>query len=68
MVHKLIPFALIVALMWALGGCIVHTQDGRGSRHRSVRRPSCHPSQYWDGERCRHKGRGHGARKHDGRR
>ncbi len=25
----------------------------------------CHPNQYWDGERCRHKGRGHGARKHD---
>lgn len=27
--------------------------------------PQCRPSQYWDGERCRHKGRGHGARKHD---
>jgi hypothetical protein len=28
--------------------------------------PSCHPSQYWDGAQCRHKGKGHGARKHDG--
>ncbi len=27
--------------------------------------PQCHPSQYWDGEKCRHKGKGHGARKHD---
>jgi hypothetical protein len=28
--------------------------------------PQCHPSQYWDGTQCRHNGRGHGARKHDG--
>jgi hypothetical protein len=28
--------------------------------------PSCHPSQYWDGHQCRHKGQGQGARKHDG--
>ena len=28
--------------------------------------PSCRPSQYWDGNQCRHKGQGHGARKHDG--
>ena len=27
--------------------------------------PQCRPSQYWDGEKCRHKGKGHGARKHD---
>ncbi len=25
----------------------------------------CRHNQYWDGERCRHKGKGHGARKHD---
>jgi hypothetical protein len=25
----------------------------------------CRPNQYWDGEECRHKGRGWGARKHD---
>jgi hypothetical protein len=28
-------------------------------------RPDCHPSQYWDGDQCRHKGKGKGARKHD---
>ena len=63
--------ALIVALFLApsLGGCIVHTRDGHRHRgHKTVRSPSCHPSQYWDGHHCRHKGRGHGARKHDGRR
>ncbi|MGB8933182.1 MAG: hypothetical protein WCC48_18205 [Anaeromyxobacteraceae bacterium] len=25
----------------------------------------CRPNQYWDGDECRHKGKGHGARKHD---
>jgi hypothetical protein len=49
--------------------CIVHTND-RGRSHRSVKKgkKKCHPSQRWDGRRCRHKGKGHGARKHDGRR
>jgi hypothetical protein len=33
---------------------------------REVREvPECRPNQYWDGEECRHKGNGHGARKHD---
>ena len=35
-------------------------------RPRGIARASCHPSQYWDGSQCRHKGKGHGARKHDG--
>ena len=26
----------------------------------------CEPHQYWDGTICRHKGKGSGARKHDG--
>ena len=42
-------------------GCVVLEK-----RTRSVARASCHPSQYWDGNECRHKGKGHGARKHDG--
>jgi hypothetical protein len=52
----------VVGLMGSLvGGCVVvdkHT--------RALSRPTCHPSQYWDGTQCRHKGKGHGARKHDG--
>jgi hypothetical protein len=37
-------------------------------RHRRAfsTTPACHPSQYWDGTQCRHKGQGAGARKHDG--
>jgi hypothetical protein len=31
----------------------------------SESKKQCHPSQYWDGSKCRHKGQGKGARKHD---
>jgi hypothetical protein len=54
---------LPVLALFSLGGCLV-------VRDRTVVVPSksrkeCHPSQYWDGDQCRHKGKGHGARKHD---
>ena len=62
---KLIAVALL-GLVMPLSGCIIHSGPGR-SRHASSSRPQCHPSQYWDGHQCRHKGKGHGARKHDGR-
>jgi hypothetical protein len=66
---KLIALVVAAFLAPTLGGCIVHTHDRHRHRgHSTVRRPACHPSQYWDGDQCRHKGRGHGARKHDRRR
>jgi len=49
-------------------GCLVvgkHTRSFAAPSSSSSS-PSCHPSQYWDGSQCRHKGKGHGARKHDG--
>lgn len=62
--------SILVTALFALSlsGCIFTTRD-RGHRHGRVRSADrgCHPSQYWDGHQCRHKGRGHGARKHDGR-
>jgi hypothetical protein len=66
-------FVVAMVTSALLGGCLVHTTDGYGGggygggRRSSAARPACHPSQYWDGSMCRHKGRGHGARKHDGR-
>lgn len=67
--QKLLPLVTAVALALTSSACIVtsrgHHHHGRGS-HAS--RAKCHPSQYWDGHKCRHKGKGHGARKHDGRR
>ena len=57
--------ALAAVLASTLAGCLVRTVEP-GQRVRYVDRPpSCRPSQHWDGERCRHNGRGHGARKHD---
>lgn len=59
---------VIAAFLLSLSGCFITTRDRHrhGRAHRASR--SCHPSQYWDGNQCRHKGKGHGARKHDGRR
>jgi hypothetical protein len=61
-------FVLLILTLFLLSmsGCFVRTQGhGRGHRHGSVRGARCHPSQHWDGRKCRHKGKGHGARKHD---
>jgi hypothetical protein len=56
--------ALLVAILFALvaPACHVHTYDRgyhvRGAAYStSVRR--CHPSTYWNGDRCVKKGRGH---------
>jgi hypothetical protein len=68
---------LVVLLFGGLGittpGCLVrtHGHSRHGHVHRNhghqPRRAHCANSHYWDGHRCRHKGRGHGARKHDHR-
>ena len=51
----------------SLGGCIVRTPDVLVpvKTKKSNLSSRCEPSQYWDGEKCRHKGKGKGARKHD---
>jgi hypothetical protein len=58
-------FLPVVALFsLSLPGCIVvrdHTTVVKPAKARK----DCHPSQYWDGDQCRHKGQGKGARKHD---
>jgi len=64
---RIIP--LVVALGFALtsSACLV-TSRPHHNHHSAKSSRGCHPSQYWDGHKCRHKGKGHGARKHDGRR
>lgn len=48
--------------LFSLGGCIlVRTPPTRVVR---VQR-ECHPSEYWDGYRCVHKGKAKGHHKHD---
>lgn len=60
---------LAVALQCGAGCIIRETRyvpvpvKGKRGEHRARR--ECHPSQYWNGDECRHKGKGKGARKHD---
>lgn len=73
---KLRTIMMALALSFSVGagsGCILHAKDNPDrSQHRSKKRShkkkkdkKCRPSHYWDGEKCRHKGKGKGARKHD---
>lgn len=63
----LVPLVALVSLQ----GCIYHrglkeAQSSPSKSHSSSsKRKECAPSQYWDGDQCRHKGKGKGARKHD---
>ncbi len=63
---RFIAFVLTLGIVLpSTAGCFVRT---RNKTHSSASKSSgCHPSQYWDGNQCRHKGKGKGARKHDGR-
>lgn len=67
--QRLLAIIFVAFFLSSTSACIVHTKD-RGRSHRSVKKgkKKCHPSQRWDGRRCVHKGKGKGARKHDGRR
>ena len=68
--RRTLSILVIFLFAVALSGCFVTSRPGHGHRHSHARhgkRGGCHPSQYWDGRQCRHKGKGHGARKHDGR-
>ena len=59
-------FVLVPAIALFLPGCIyVHDRYVPRTRKSELRTPECRPSEYWDGYQCRHKGNGHGARKHD---
>jgi hypothetical protein len=59
---------LVAVCAFFASGCLVHQhRPGRRQQAVSVKNGGCHPSQVWDGKTCRHKGKGEGARKHDGR-
>jgi hypothetical protein len=59
--------ALTLLAVLSASACVVVP----GGRYRTTgsslkKADGCDPNQYWDGTMCRHKGKGHGARKHDG--
>jgi hypothetical protein len=58
----LLPLVAVFSL--SLPGCIV-VRDRAALVKPAKAKKDCHPSQYWDGSQCRHKGQGKGARKHD---
>lgn len=61
-VRLLLPAIALLSL--SLPGCIVVRDRTTVVKPAKAHR-DCHPSQYWDGDECRHKGQGKGARKHD---
>jgi len=65
-----IVLVLLVFVGTTASSCILHTH-GRGRHPAKVKKAKkskkCSRSHYWDGKRCRRKGKrkGKGARKHD---
>ena len=61
--------ALSAFLGFAGSSCIIHHPHGRSRQavkaKKHKKHKKCPPSHYWDGDKCRHKGKGKGARKHD---
>ena len=61
---KAIYSIFVLAITVALSGCLITTRPHRGhSKHKSR---SCHPSEYWDGHKCKHK-KHRNKKKHDHR-
>jgi hypothetical protein len=54
----------VAALLSSQTGCVV-VRGATEVVKTSESKKQCHPSQDWDGSKCRHKGQGKGARKHD---
>ncbi len=68
----ILSIVTLFTLTGSLSGCVIVKEERHHSTKRSRLdrddRRGCHPSQYWDGEKCRHKGKGKkkgkGHRKH----
>ena len=69
MPRRLATFLIIAAFLGtSASSCILHTHGHRRQAVRSKKAKKtkkCPPSHYWNGKRCKHKGKGKGARKHD---
>ena len=61
--------ALSLAAAFVLSGCVFVQHDRRGPGVVKLgldgKKDRCRPNEYWDGNGCKHKGKGQGARKHD---
>lgn len=60
--------AVFAVLGFLSSSCIIHPhgRSRQAVKAKKVKKSKkCKPSHYWDGKKCRHKGKGKGARKHD---
>lgn len=57
--------AVFAFLGFLSSSCILHTPGTKRQAIKAKKSKKCKPSHYWDGKKCRHKGKGKGARKHD---
>jgi hypothetical protein len=49
----------------SLGGCILVAPPRHSAKRVVVvKERDCRPNEYWDGDRCVHKGKGHGKGRH----
>ena len=63
MFKRLLAIICISAFLAAgTSSCVVRPY---GHHRHALKAKKCKPGHYWDGHKCRHKGKGHGARKHD---
>ena len=64
--RMLVILAVSAFLGSVSSSCIIHAPHGhRRQAVKAKKSKKCKPSHYWDGKKCRHKGKGKGARKHD---
>jgi hypothetical protein len=46
--------AIAICCSFLLSGCLV-VGPNKGKRRHGVHSNNCHPSEYWDGHKCKHK-------------
>ncbi len=69
MFRRLFSFLILFAFLGFLSSsCVIpiHGHSRKAVKGKKAKKSKkCKPSHYWDGKKCRHKGKGKGARKHD---
>ena len=58
-------FTGLLLLLAFTSGCLIVGREPKHSTVESRSHKKCKNSHHWDGEKCRHNGKGKGARKHD---
>lgn len=54
---------LFIGCSFLFSACLI-VGPRRGKRRKGVHNHRCHPSEYWNGHKCKHKGKAKGHKKH----